>query len=151
MSIHGVLGESTSYPKTYSPEVLYPISRTLGRDHINYDANKLCVGVDWWHAFEVSWLNSQGISQVALARFSIPATSTNIIESKSLKLYLNSLNFTEFNDWQSLQDTISKDLSEAVQAQVSVQLFDLAAVDDDAGMLIDQPQGQCIDNALANQ
>ena len=150
MSIHGVLGESTSYPKTYRPEVLYPISRTLGREHINYDANKLCVGVDWWHAFEVSWLNSQGISQVALARFSIPATSANIIESKSLKLYLNSLNFTEFEDWQSVQQTISKDLSNAAAETVNVQLFDLAAVDKASGLLIDQPQGQCIDQALTH-
>ncbi|WP_230656212.1 NADPH-dependent 7-cyano-7-deazaguanine reductase QueF [Psychrobacter sp. I-STPA10] len=148
MSIHGVLGESTSYPKSYSPEVLYPISRTLGRGHINYDTNKLCVGVDWWHAFEVSWLNSQGISQVALARFSIPATSTNIVESKSLKLYLNSLNFTEFDDWQTVQQTISKDLSEAVGASVTVQLFDLSTINSISGLLIDQPQGQCIDQAL---
>ena len=151
MSIHGVLGETTSYPKQYHPESLYPIARAVGREHIGWRVDKLSVGVDWWHAFEVSWLTPQGISQVALARFAIPANSTNIVESKSLKLYLNSLNFTEFSDWQTVQQTISKDLSDAVKAEVTVQLFDLDAINSNSGLLIDQLQGQCIDQALANQ
>ena len=98
MSIHGVLGETTSYPKSYHPDALYAIARSIGRDVIlgqneSRQADTLTVGIDWWHAFEVSWLNEQGISQVALARFAVPAASPNIVESKSLKLYLNSLNF----------------------------------------------------------
>ena len=95
MSIHGILGEQTTdYPTEYSPETLYPIARSMGRDVIGWHADKLTVGVDWWQAFELSWLNLQGISQVAMVRFSIPASSPFIVESKSLKLYLNSINFT---------------------------------------------------------
>ena len=156
MSIHGVLGESTSYPKTYHPESLYAIPRQLGRDVIlgqnsARQLDTLSVGVDWWHAFEVSWLNPQGISQVALARFAIPATSPNIVESKSLKLYLNSLNFTEFADWQAVESTISQDLSACVGATVAVSLFALDEVNDNSGLLIDKPQGRCIDKALEGQ
>ena len=126
MSIHGILGEQTTdYPTTYSPETLYPIARHLGRDAIGWQEDKLNVGMDWWQAFELSWLNTQGISQVAMARFSIPATSTFIVESKSLKLYLNSLNFTEFANWDEVQALIAKDLSACVQAEVQVELFDL--------------------------
>ena len=152
MSIHGVLGESTSYPKTYQPDTLYAIPRSMGRNEINWQQDKLAVGVDWWHAFEVSWLNNQGISQMAIARFSIPASSPNIVESKSLKLYLNSLNFTEFDNWEAVQQTIAKDLSACVGAEVGVALFELDAIssgsESDTGFLIAHPQGKCIDNTL---
>lgn len=149
MSIHGILGEqTTTYPTQYSPETLYPIARSMGRDAIGWQDDKLKVGVDWWHAFEMSWLNLQGISQVALARFSIPASSPFIVESKSLKLYLNSINFTEFNSWQDVQTLIAKDLSNCVQDDVTVELIGLD--DSESGLLITQPEGICIDNALAD-
>ena len=153
MSIHGILGEQTTdYPTEYSPETLYPIARSMGRDVIGWQDDKLMVGIDWWQAFEMSWLNQQGISQVAIARFGIPASSPFIVESKSLKLYLNSINFTEFASWNDVQALIAKDLSACVQADVQVELFGL---NDDlhnktTGLLIAQPEGVCIDDALAN-
>ena len=153
MSIHGILGEQTTdYPTEYSPETLYPIARSIGRDAIGWQDDKLKVGVDWWQAFEMSWLNSQGISQVAIARFGIPASSPFIVESKSLKLYLNSINFTEFSGWDDVQALIAKDLSACVQAEVQVELFDLNDDLNDkvTGLLIAQPEGVCIDEALAN-
>jgi len=149
MSIHGILGEQTTdYPTEYSPETLYPIARNLGRDVIGWQDDKLAVGVDWWHAFELSWLNAQGVSQVAIARFAIPASSPFIVESKSLKLYLNSINFTEFASWDEVQALIAKDLSSCVQAEVTAQLCGLD--DKHSGLLIAQPEGVCIDDALAN-
>lgn len=153
MSIHGILGEQTTdYPTEYSPETLYPIARSMGRDAIGWQDDKLKVGVDWWQAFEMSWLNSQGISQVAIARFGIPASSPFIVESKSLKLYLNSINFTEFSGWDDVQALIAKDLSACVQAEVTVELFDLNddLNDKATGLLIAQHEGVCIDEALAN-
>ena len=153
MSIHGILGEQTTdYPTEYSPETRYPIARNLGRDVIGWQDDKLAVGVDWWHAFELSWLNAQGVSQVAIARFAVPASSPFIVESKSLKLYLNSINFTEFASWDEVQALIAKDLSSCVQAEVTVEIFSLNDdLDDKAtGLLIAQPEGVCIDEALAN-
>jgi len=156
MSIHGILGEQTTdYPTEYSPETLYPIARSMGRDAIGWQDDKLTVGVDWWQAFEISWLNPQGISQVAIARFSIPASSPFIVESKSLKLYLNSINFTEFASWNDVQALIAKDLSACLQADVQVALFGLNDdINDDingneTALLIAQPEGVCIDEALA--
>ncbi len=159
MSIHGILGEQTTdYPTQYSPDILYPIARSLGREAIGWQADKsgigeasidrLSIGVDWWHAFEVSWLNLQGLSQVAIARFCVPASSPNIVESKSFKLYLNSINFTEFASWQEVETLLAKDLSACVQADVQVALF--ALNDQHSEMLIIQPEGICIDDALAN-
>ena len=152
MSIHGILGEQTTdYPTEYSPETLYPIARSMGRDAIGWQDDKLKMGVDWWQAFELSWLNTQGISQVAMGRFSIPASSPYIVESKSLKLYLNSINFTEFASWEAVQTLIAKDLSACVQAEVTVELIALeSSKDNESGLLITQPDGICIDDALAN-
>ncbi|MEL0621089.1 NADPH-dependent 7-cyano-7-deazaguanine reductase QueF [Psychrobacter proteolyticus] len=152
MSIHGILGEQTTdYPTEYSPETLYPIARSMGRDAIGWQDDKLTVGVDWWQAFEISWLNLQGISQVAIARFSIPASSPFIVESKSLKLYLNSINFTEFASWNDVQALIAKDLSACLQTDVQVALFGLNDDLDgnETALLIAQPEGVCIDEALA--
>ena len=99
----------------------------------------------------MSWLNGQGISQVAIARFGIPASSPFIVESKSLKLYLNSINFTEFVSWAEVQTLIAKDLSACVQAEVQVELFGLNddLHDKTSGLLVAQPEGVCIDDALA--
>lgn len=154
MSIHGVLGESTTYSKTYDPTILYPISRQIGRDEIlkdvGFDFNnyldELKNGVDIWQAFELSWLNPIGISQVAMARFTIPANSPNIVESKSLKLYLNSLNFTKFSSIDELKNTLQKDLSACAGANVGVEIIGL----NDDGLDIHAPVGICIDDVLDN-
>lgn len=142
---HGILGQTTDYPKTYAPDIIYPISRELGRRHLALSADKLSIGVDWWHAFEVSWLNPQGISQVAMLRLTIPASSPFIVESKSLKLYLNSLNFTEFTDSQCVIDTIKRDLSSALQTQVGAELIN---IDDAQSLPLYQPEGLLIDTVL---
>lgn len=146
MSIHGVLGENTHYPTTYSPDILYPISRQLGRDEIYQATNFTGVyqGVDIWQAFEVSWLDDNGVSQVALARFFIDASSPNIVESKSLKLYLNSLNFTVFASQEDVQKTLEKDLSKCIGADISVELLSLICDE----FMIKSPKGECIDTVL---
>lgn len=149
MSIHGVLGEATSYPKTYSPNILYPISRQLGRDEITNQTGFVfgnAMGVDVWQAFELSWLNPIGVSQVAMARITIPASSPNIVESKSLKLYLNSLNFTKFNHSNDVQSTLQQDLSLCVGADVMVELIGL----DGDKLSLSEPMGLCIDGVLTH-
>lgn len=148
MSIHGVLGETTSYPKNYDASILFAISRHLGRDEVlkqtGIQADKLTDGVDVWQAFELSWLNLQGICKVAIARIRVPANSPNIVESKSLKLYLNSLNFTKFGDMAEVQALIQKDLSACVGAEVSVEIVPIGG----SGFEVQEPLGICIDEVL---
>ena len=148
MSIHGVLGETTSYPKNYDASILFAISRNLGRDEVlkqtGIQADQLTDGVDIWQAFELSWLNLQGICKVAIARIRVPANSPNIVESKSLKLYLNSLNFTKFGDMAEVQELIQKDLSACVGAEVSVEIVPLGG----SGFEVQEPLGICIDEVL---
>ncbi len=145
LETHGILGQSTSYPKTYAPDMLYPIPRALGRANLALPADALSIGMDWWQVFEMSWLNSQGISQVAMARLAIPATSNYIVESKSLKLYFNSLNFTEFDNQQAVKATVEKDLSACLKTDVTLEIFEVNIAN---SLPISAPQGDCIDNAL---
>ena len=56
------------------------------------------VGHDRWHAYELSWLDARGKPIVRTATFTVPADSPNLVESKSLKLYLNSFNATRFDE-----------------------------------------------------
>lgn len=143
--LNSALGQTTVYPTTYAPEVLYAIPRALGRSGLTLPVEQLSVGVDWWQAYEVSWLNSQGVSQVAMARLTVPADSPYLVESKSLKLYLNSLNFTTFANRGALIATIAQDVGACVQAAVAVELF---AVDTPDALPLSAPQGVCIDDAL---
>ena len=147
LETHGILGQSTHYPKTYAPDMLYPIPRALGRANLALPADALSIGMDWWQVFEMSWLNLHGISQVAMARLAIPATSDYIVESKSLKLYFNSLNFTEFDNQQAVKATVEKDLSACLKTDVTFEIFEVNIAN---SLPISAPQGDCIDNALDN-
>ena len=134
-----LLGKDTNYPTEYQPDILFPISRAPARE--KYASIKgIQQGLDWWHIFEISWLNASGVPQVAIGRMTLPASSPNLIESKSLKLYFNSLNFAKFASKADFIATVEKDLSHAAQAQVKLDLFQ---VDD---LEISQPQGVCIDD-----
>lgn len=136
-----VLGSEVSYPEEYSPDVLYPIPRALSRQ--NLEGVLDFYGEDIWTAYEISWLTEKGKPCVAVADIALPATSDNIIESKSLKLYLNSLNQRAFKSVDEVQLTISEDLSRAAGGSVEVTLFEsgkgyLNRISEPEGVLLDE-------------
>jgi len=117
------LGQKTSYDQTYNPGRLFPIPRAIKRQEIGVDPIKLPFrGFDLWNHYEVSWLNQKGKPMVALAEIILPCESPNIIESKSMKLYFNSLNNSKFESMEALQKIIAQDLSEAAGAPVKTTL-----------------------------
>jgi 7-cyano-7-deazaguanine reductase len=106
---HSPLGKSSEYIATYTPSLLFPIPRTAKWAELGLTAETLPYkGVDFWNCFELSWLLPSGKPVVAIGEFSIPADSPNIIESKSFKLYLNSLNQTPFADTRAWKRRWSK-------------------------------------------
>ncbi len=117
---HAPLGKSSQYPEKYDPSLLFPIARQIGRDYLSIQPHPTWVGEDIWRAFEVSWLNQKGKPQIAILTFTIPASSSHIIESKSFKLYLNSFN-QEKMEWAELHHRLETDLSHAAGAQISIQ------------------------------
>ena len=116
-----LLGHAVAYPQTYDPSLLFPIARGTGRDAVGIGAPLPFIGHDRWHAYELGWLDPRGKPQVATATIVVPCDSPNLIESKSLKLYLNSLNAHRFDDGGIAMQTIAADLSRTAGARVDVQ------------------------------
>lgn len=114
------LGKSSEYPEHYDPTLLFPIERSVGRAHLSIQPAPAWQGEDIWRAFEVSWLNSKGKPEIAILKFTIPASSSHIIESKSFKLYLNSFN-QERIEWAELVARLQHDLSQAAGAPVMIE------------------------------
>ncbi len=108
---HSKLGKDTQYDSHYNPGKLFPISRQLRRNEIGIINSLPFFGYDVWNHYEVSWLNNKGKPIVAVAEIIYGCDSKNIIESKSMKLYFNSLNNTNFPDLDTLEKTITNDLS----------------------------------------
>ncbi|TCI02995.1 NADPH-dependent 7-cyano-7-deazaguanine reductase QueF [Corallincola luteus] len=119
------LGEKTEYRQHYAPELLQPVPRRLNREQIGVTNDLPFHGSDIWTGYELSWLNEKGLPQVAIATFAIPCTSTNLVESKSFKLYLNSFNQHTFSDWATVQMILKQDLSKCAEAEVDVSLATL--------------------------
>lgn len=118
------LGRESAYPEQYDAGLLYPIPRAANRAPLGIDDTRLpFVGADEWHAFEMSWLNARGKPVVAVARFTLPAESPNLIESKSWKLYLNSFNQTRFASHDDVMQRLMHDLSHAAGDTVQVTLL----------------------------
>lgn len=119
------LGQHTTYPSTYQPGVLFAIPRKEGRQVLSSPvALGVSQGCDYWHVFELSWRSAvHSRRECALGRLRFDAASPYIVESKSLKLYFNSLNFEFFPDSNSLIATVERDLSQVSGAPVQLEVF----------------------------
>lgn len=137
------LGKSSEYIATYTPSLLFPIPRAAKWAELGLSAETLPYqGVDFWNCFELSWLLPSGKPVVAMGEFAIPADSPNIIESKSFKLYLNSLNQSVFNSADELVAVLVQDLSAAAGKPVGVRVRSLAEVTAEG---VQAAPGTCID------
>ena len=148
------LGKASAYADQYAPELLYPIPRSAKRLELGLTDTLPFLGADMWTAFELSWLGPRGKPQLALAHITVPCESSHIIESKSLKLYLNSYNNTVFADAAAVLTRLRADLTEAawrgavVQASVGVrllvpELFDREPVQELDGLSLDRLDVEC--------
>lgn len=118
------LGKTVEYESQYNPSLLQGVPRSLSRDTISLSADALPFqGCDIWTGYELSWLNTKGKPQVAIMECRVPVTSSNLIESKSFKLYLNSFNQTSFSDAEQVRGCLEKDLSACAGQTVNVTLY----------------------------
>ncbi|OIN07647.1 NADPH-dependent 7-cyano-7-deazaguanine reductase QueF [Oceanisphaera psychrotolerans] len=137
------LGKQSSYVCEYDAGQLQPVPRALNRDDLGLKADALpFAGEDLWNLYELSWLNAKGKPRVAMGEVRVPATSINLIESKSFKLYLNSFNQSRFDSLEEVEDILTRDLSLCAQGQVKVRLYELHSAPSQFGML----PGDCIDD-----
>jgi len=123
------LGHATDYPDEYAPEVLDAIPRAQTREPLGITAELPFAGVDVWNAWELTWLGSGKRPAAATARIVVPVESPNIIESKSLKLYLNSFAMTKFDSASDVEQTIRADLSRSAELPVDVRVAPVSSTE----------------------
>ena len=147
------LGQPTSYADQYDASLLFPIARAPKRLDIGVAATPLFFGADMWTAYELSWLNLRGKPQVALAQITVPCESTSIVESKSVKLYLNSFNNTRFADARDVRERIRTDFGTATGGNsgagigvktLGPELFDREPIHELDGLNLDRLDIECI-------
>lgn len=137
------LGKPSSFLSKYSPSLLFAIPRSECRNLISLFETVPFYGADLWTAYELSWLNSKGKPMVAIGEFSFPCMSRNIVESKSFKLYLNSLNQTKFESTEDVLHCMQKDLSSLVEADVKIKIVNLNEFN---SQKFQMPESECLDN-----
>ncbi len=123
------LGKQVDYPQQYAPEMLVAVPRHFNREQYQLEASKLpFIGYDVWHAYELSFLTNNGLPVTGLLKVVYPATNYSIVESKSLKLYLNSFNMHRFGHTSEeglneVMATIQKDLNQLLETNVRLGFF----------------------------
>ncbi|RUO38191.1 NADPH-dependent 7-cyano-7-deazaguanine reductase QueF [Aliidiomarina shirensis] len=142
------LGEATEYPAHYDADLLQPVPRQLNRSSIGVVDDALpFAGRDLWTCYELSWLQPNGVPKVAIAEVEVPATSANLIESKSFKLYLNGYNQSTFASEEVVLQQLTRDLSSCAGAPVEVRIYSLDAYTQHG---LTNFAADCIDNENVN-
>ena len=124
-----VLGQKSAFPGKYDPSFLDPVARSENRELYNIsDVNPGFVGFDVWHAWEIGFLTNNGLPVAGVLKIIYPQSSPFIIESKSLKLYLNSFNMTHLGNSPQegislLLQTVQNDLDRVLESRPTVAFF----------------------------
>ena len=124
------LGKSVFTTEKYDASLLFRIPRAENRERYGIEESKLpFVGFDVWNCYEVSFLTDNGLPVSGVMKLIYASNSTFLVESKSLKLYLNSFNMDRFGKTiakaqEKVRLIISRDLGILLETQVHVSLFD---------------------------
>ena len=119
----------------HAPELLDGIARSRARARLGIAGDELPFrGEDVWTGYEFSWLNEAGKPIVAGLRLRVPCTSPNLVESKSMKLYLNGFAETRFGSRGDVAEALENDLAEAFGAPPVVEVLDLNRLGGTSGM-----------------
>jgi len=137
------LGQQSEYVDKYSPELLFAVPRAESRATLGLGDDLPFHGLDVWNAWELTWLASNGQPKVATIEIRIPAESPNIVESKSLKLYLNSFSMSRYGSGDEVRELISGDIGRCAGIKVTVSLSKFSEAKD---LRIGILPGNCIDN-----
>jgi 7-cyano-7-deazaguanine reductase len=151
-----LLGKPAPHADQYDAGLLYPIPRAAKRAEIGVEGRLPFFGADLWTAYELSWLTPRGKPVVAIAHFTVPCESPHIIESKSLKLYINSFSNTKFASADEVLARLRADVTAAVWrggvvgSSVGVRLlppdlFDREQVHELDGINLDRLDIECTD------
>jgi 7-cyano-7-deazaguanine reductase len=138
------LGKKSEYSSNYDKSLLFPIPRSQYRADIKIPSS---YGEDIWNCFEFSWLNQEGKPEIGILQLIVPASSSNIVESKSLKLYLGSFANERFQSSQKIVETIKSDLVSLLGSDDIVAKI-ISTNEWSRTCRVVEPVGECIDNLI---
>lgn len=124
------LGKKITPQNSYDPSLLVAVPRYENRAQYNIDNTNLPFdGWDVWHGYEFSCLTENGIPVTRLLKLKYRCTSDYIVESKSLKLYLNSFNMTHngcstADCLKICKSIIKNDLQKILNTEVIIDFID---------------------------
>jgi len=124
------LGKTSSTPDKYDASLLFRIPRAENRVHYGLEnANLPFTGFDVWNCYEVSFLTANGLPVSRMMKLIYSSNSEFLVESKSLKLYLNSFNMERFGKTiKEAEDSVfvivKRDVSILLETEVTIILFD---------------------------
>ena len=115
------------YSDQYNPDLLVKIPRYLNREGYGLTGEEF-VGVDVWNAYEVSAITAKGQPVAGMLKIVCPSNSQYHVESKSIKLYLNSLNMTIIGHTaaeciEGIERMVKRDLDTLLEVEHSVTFF----------------------------
>ena len=122
----GTVG-GAGYKDTYAPDLLVKIPRKLNREGYGLTSDSF-VGVDTWNCYEVSAITTKGQPVAGMLKIVCPSNSENHVESKSIKLYLNSFNMTQIGDNAAdcitgIEARVKRDLDELLETTTTVSFY----------------------------
>ena len=114
-------------PDEVDPSLLVSVPRYLNRTAYDIQEEELpFVGIDAWNSYEFSTLQKNGFPISGWLKFTYSSSTPNIVESKSVKLYLNSYNMARLilgkEDLHEIEAQIERDISKAVGGEVGVYI-----------------------------
>lgn len=124
------LGKKSVGSELYDKSLLVAVPRAENRKQYNIEEDNLpFVGADVWNAYEISFMTINNVPYSAVLKIKYPCNSPYIVESKSLKLYLNSFNMTPLKatieeSKKYFLDTVKRDLDELLQTDTELFLHD---------------------------
>ena len=115
------------YKDSYDPSLLVKIPRSLNREGYGLTGEEF-KGVDTWNAYEVSAITTKGQPVAGMLKIVCPCDSENHVESKSIKLYLNSFNMTQIGDTAAdcisgIEARVKRDLDELLDTNTVVSFY----------------------------
>ena len=122
----GTVG-GAGYKDSYAPELLVKIPRHLNREGYGLTGSEF-KGVDVWNAYEVSAITTKGQPVAGMLKIVCPSDSENHVESKSIKLYLNSFNMTQIGENAAdcitgIEARVKRDLDELLETNTTVSFY----------------------------
>ncbi|MBC6428321.1 MAG: NADPH-dependent 7-cyano-7-deazaguanine reductase QueF [Cellvibrionales bacterium] len=117
--------KESRYPCEYDPCLLQKIARAPARETLGLSANPDFIGYDDWTLYELAWRDATGKPHMAIGHLQVPADSVFMVESKSLKLYVNSLFYCFFDSPDDLVRQLSEDLNQLLETKVRLELLPL--------------------------